>query len=181
MEHKFTSKLSYLLLLIFSFLFSTHSFANDIPKIFKTISKQCKVPSNVLYALAITESTITMDDGTRNIWPYLINLDGVAYKFKSRKELYAKSLNLIKQGKLSFDIGYMQINYFWHNNRSKSLWELTDPKTNISIGCNIIHEGYKLSKNWFEAAGYYHSPTDLLKSMEYKKRFSKNYIPLMNI
>ncbi|WP_157946049.1 transglycosylase SLT domain-containing protein [Vibrio gangliei] len=130
-----------------------------VPVGFQKIAHQCNVPPEALYGIALTETETGMANGSSSVWHYSLNWKGKSYHFASREELYQFAQKLIKKGYQSFDVGIMQLNWYWQKHRGYTLWELTDIRTNIEVACEVLKEGYKARGNWVEAAGYYHNPS----------------------
>ena len=47
-------------------------------------------------------------------WPWAINREGKGYWFESREEALAFAKASLAEGRTSFDVGCVQINYRWH-------------------------------------------------------------------
>lgn len=142
--------------------------AKEVPLGFIRIARECNTPNKILYAIAMTETEMSMGNGKSGIWHNTINFQKKPYLFRNRIDMYNFAKKLISNGYQSFDIGVMQINWKWQKNKVKSLWELTDIKRNIQVGCQILKEGYNRRHDWILAAGYYHSPSN--------KKYAQNYI-----
>src|SRR5699024_3085370 len=71
------------------------------------------VPVEVLLAVALTE-TGQHKDGRMRAWPWAINREGEGFWFKSREEALAFGRQSLAEGRPSFDVGCVQINYRWH-------------------------------------------------------------------
>ncbi len=143
----------------------------SIPEEFLRIGEECGVPPAVLYSVALTETEIGIKGQKSSAWPYSINWMGKGYRFKDRQETFGFAQKLIKQGHTLFDIGIMQVNWRWHNERVNNLWDLTDTEINIRTACSILTEGYEAKKNWFWAAGYYHAPNNDINARKYVRKY----------
>ncbi|MCY9874542.1 hypothetical protein [Vibrio barjaei] len=131
-----------------------------IPKYFENLSDATGVPGSVVFALALQESATLMSDGSVRPWPYVINHKGKPYYYRTRRELFSASQSLVDNGMRSFDIGYFQVNWRWHNHRVRNLWSLTEPLTNGYVAMQIFIEQYNKHRNWIVAAGRYHNPNN---------------------
>ncbi|MCD9554430.1 transglycosylase SLT domain-containing protein [Photobacterium carnosum] len=143
----------------------------QVPSAFKKIASSCNVPSKNLFAIALTETETGLKNGRSSPWAWTINHKGKSYFYPNRKSLYIAAQRLIDRKQLLFDIGIMQVNWRWHKDRVKSLWEMTAPETNVRVGCEILREGYMARGNWIDAAAYYHSPGNKKAASQYKKRY----------
>ena len=71
----------------------------------------------------------------------------------------------------SVDIGMMQINSRWHGHRVKTLTDLLDPYTNLSVAADILNECLaRFPNSAFQAIGAYHS-SDSRKAARYAKQW----------
>lgn len=126
------------------------------------------IPKNLLLSIALTESGKKIN-GNFIPWPWTINTKGKGEFFKTKKQVIAKVKNNLKNKKKNFDLGCMQINYYYHGNKFMNVEDMLDPSKNVFYsGKFIIHLKNK-HKNWEEAISRYHSNTPWRK----KKYFSK--------
>ncbi|HIF9337716.1 transglycosylase SLT domain-containing protein [Photobacterium damselae] len=144
-----------------------------VPKAFRVIAHECKVPAKHLYAIALTETETKLQNGHSSPWVWTINYKGKSFFYPDRISLYTAAAKLISNRHLLFDIGIMQVNWRWHKNRVRSLWALTSPDINIRVACDILKDGYRARGNWIEAAGYYHSPSNNSDTRRYISRYKK--------
>ncbi|MCH1929698.1 hypothetical protein L9G16_05840 [Shewanella sp. A25] len=159
------------LAVLFSLSLTPECFAQRIPDDFLQIGQDCGVPPAVLYAIALTETGIAIQSSKTAAWAHSINWQGKGYRFKTRDETYRFAQKLISEGNTLFDIGVMQVNWRWHNERVSSLWDLTDSQTNIKIACDLVTEGYQTKRNWLWAAGYYHAPYNTANARKYMRKY----------
>lgn len=95
----------------------------------------------------------------------LLNIEGQAFFFDSKKEVLAKAKEAWEAGK-SFDSGIMQVNNFWLKKYGIPLEAALDPEANVYLGSWILgQEIERHGENW-QAVGAYHSPTPT-KSQHY--------------
>lgn len=164
-----------LLLMAIALVISTPATAKpakvQVPIAFKRIAHNCNVPARHLFSIALTETETGLKNGRSSPWAWTINHKGKSYFYPNRKSLYIAAQRLVDRKELLFDIGIMQVNWYWHRKRAKSLWEMTAPDANIRIACQILNEGYQAKGNWTDAAAYYHSPGNKIAASRYKKRF----------
>ena len=73
-------------------------------------ARRAGVPPQVLYAIALTE-TGRKSGGRVRPYPWAINREGKGYWFKTREEALAFGQQSLAEGRRSFDVGCVQINY----------------------------------------------------------------------
>lgn len=115
-------------------------------------------PPHVLSAIALTES------GRKGRpWPWTINHQGRGMFFSSKEKAVNAALALIKRGQTRFDVGLMQVNWYYNGERFNSIESAFDPLTNIRVADKIIQEHLQRTNSMYEAVGRYHSKTPRLK------------------
>ena len=142
-------KVSLILALILSFSMSFSASASE--ECLAAISKYEKlynIPTGLLKAVSKIESEynhLALNDGLKS------------HKFKTDKEVLERISYLKNIGKTNFDIGCMQINYYWHNQNFASVEEMLDVTSNVRYAASIIHGLYKAHGTWQAAVRHYHS------------------------
>lgn len=131
-----------------------------VPTYFAQLSQKTNVPADILYALAAQETNSRMNDKTARPWPYTINVNGKSERYANYEQLVARSKEIIKSGKRSFDVGFFQVNWRWHSHRVASIEQLAHPEYNGLVAAQILIEQYRIHRNWVVAAGRYHSPSN---------------------
>jgi hypothetical protein len=129
------------------------------------------VPVEVLLAVALTE-TGQERDGRLRAWPWAINREGKGFWFKSREEALAFGRQSLAEGRPSFDVGCVQINYRWHGHAFPSLEDMFDPEWTATYAAQFLRTLYEERGSWSEAAGAYHSLTPD-KATTYRARFDR--------
>lgn len=119
-------------------------------------SETVKVPSNVLLALARTE---TGRGPNGDPWPWSINREGEGFVFQSRAEALQFARASVAAGRTSFDTGCFQVNYRWHGDAFVSLEQMLDPDVNAVYAARFLARLYEEKGSWPEAAAAYHSRT----------------------
>lgn len=132
------------------------------------IEQRLNIPKNLLLSIALTESGRKVH-GDFIPWPWSINTKGKGLFLKTRDELYLRAKQNIDNKILNFDVGCMQINYYYHGKKFKSVFEMTNPLVNITWAGKFLIDLHKKHKSWKEAISRYHSSTIWRK----KKYFSK--------
>tara|TARA_B100000989_G_C19520522_1_gene463950 strand:- start:289 stop:1329 length:1041 start_codon:yes stop_codon:yes gene_type:complete len=155
------------------FAFLQFSEANSNPNnvclnVIKDTEQRLNIPKNLLLSIALTESgRKILEDFVP--WPWSINTKGKGLFFKNREELYRYAKKNLKKKILNFDVGCMQINYYYHGKKFKNLYEMTNPTVNVNWAGEFLISLHNKHKNWREAISRYHSSTVWRK----KKYFSK--------
>jgi hypothetical protein len=129
------------------------------------------VPAEVLHAVALTE-TGRHRDGRMRAWPWAINREGKGYWFDSREEALAFAKASLAQGRTSFDVGCVQINYRWHGHAFPSVDAMFDPEWTATYAAQFLRTLSEERGSWSAAAGAYHSLTPDLAAT-YRLRFDR--------
>ena len=155
---------------IFLLLFITHpAFASvdmsyhnrpEYGFVFNSVGAKYDLDPLLLYAVAITESGIEIQQGKVSPWPFTFRAKDARY--------YADDLNEAKEALKLFqskygkrvDVGMGQINLHWHSHRVPDVESLLDPETNLSIMAEILKETLASSNDLLTGIGRYHSWTE---------------------
>ncbi len=129
------------------------------------------VPPEVLYAVALTETGRKTGDRIRP-YPWAINREGQGHWFKTREEALAFGEASLAEGRNSFDVGCVQINYRWHGHAFPSLDDMFDPEWTATYAAQFLRTLYEERGDWSAAAGAYHSLTPD-KAAVYRQRFDR--------
>jgi hypothetical protein len=129
------------------------------------------VPPEVLYAVALTE-TGRKSGGRIRPFPWAINREGQGHWFETREEALAFAEASLVEGRKSFDVGCVQINYRWHGHAFPTLDDMFDPEWTATYAAQFLRTLYEERGDWSAAAGAYHSLTPD-KAQIYRARFDK--------
>ena len=110
----------------------------------------------MLHAVALTE-TGQHRDGAFRAWPWAINREGKGYWFRNRDEAIAFARKSLAEGRTSFDVGCVQINYRWHGHAFPTLEAMFDPQWTATYAAQFLRTLYEERGDWSAAAGAYHS------------------------
>ncbi|WP_045391730.1 hypothetical protein [Vibrio rotiferianus] len=150
----------YRLLLLFCCLSGAVE-AKSIPHFYCKLAKAHAVPPTVVFGLAVTESATKLNDGQFLPWPYTINYAGKSLYFPNQLTAIRFAQELIQQGKLSFDVGFFQVNWFWEGQYYvDDVSTLFDTSLNGDVAMSILKKRKKNARNWEHAAGLYHNPAN---------------------
>ena len=122
------------------------------------------IPDNLLLAIGIQEAGRKID-GKLTIWPWTANVNGRGAFFDSKAALEDWVRDTRARGSESIDVGCMQVNQKWHARQFASLAEATDPTANVDYAARFLRALYAETRDWWEAAGRYHSSTPDLKAI----------------
>jgi soluble lytic murein transglycosylase-like protein len=118
-----------------------------------------QIPKGLLGAISKIESAgnpLALGDG--------VNI----YNLKTKEELLTKVNALIAQAKTNFDVGCMQLNYYWHHKNFTSLEEMVDVKANVRYASSYLFSLYKQENSWHKAVRLYHS-----RDPNYNRKYSR--------
>ncbi|MBC8947027.1 transglycosylase SLT domain-containing protein [Xenorhabdus indica] len=147
----------------------------EVPRGYHQVALAEGVPPEILYSLALAESSYKLPQGVRP-WPWTINVAGKAYRYETRLaawqalQVFSKTYPMKR-----IDVGIAQVNLGWNGHYFSSTWESFDPYTNLHVAARILRSCYELNPgSWVAAAGcYYHpkggAPADRYKSVVKKK------------
>lgn len=134
-------------------------------------ARRAGVPAEVLHAVALTE-TGRKTGGRVRPFPWAINREGQGHWFKTREEALAFAKQSVADGRPSFDVGCVQINYRWHGHAFPSLDDMFDPEWTATYAGQFLRTLYEERGDWSQAAGAYHSLT-ADKAAIYRERFDR--------
>jgi hypothetical protein len=134
-------------------------------------ARRAGVPVPVLHAIALTE-TGRKSNGRVRPYPWAINREGKGHWFKTREEALAFAEDSLRQGRRSFDVGCVQINYRWHGHAFPTLDAMFDPEWTATYAGQFLRTLYEERGDWSAAAGAYHSLTPELAQI-YRTRFDR--------
>ena len=134
-------------------------------------ARRAGVPAEVLHAVALTE-TGRETGGRVRPFPWAINREGQGHWFKTREEALAFAKQSVADGRPSFDVGCVQINYRWHGHAFPSLDDMFDPEWTATYAGQFLRTLYEERGDWSQAAGAYHSLT-ADKAAIYRERFDR--------
>lgn len=129
----------------------------SVPPAYEAIAQQFGVRGDVLYAIALTESRMTVGKNLTRPWPWTANVEGKPYRFNTRAELTAFLRQHLQKGNPRFDVGLMQISWRHHGRRFARLEDAIDPVTNVQAGADYLRYLLKKTGSLEMAIGMYHT------------------------
>ena len=143
----------------------------SVPVGYQQVADAYDLPAEVLYAVALTESARRVDStGNVRPWPWTLNVRGRGHFFASRREAEAALKGLLDQGRTSVDIGLMQVNWRYHEQRLGSPNRALDPFHNLRVAAQILLDCHRSHQDWWEAVGCYHAPNRPQRAARYRTR-----------
>jgi len=143
----------------------------SVPAGYRLIAAEHGIPQSVLFAVALTESgKPTGQAGALRPWPWTLNVAGRGYFFDSRQAAWQALTAYLRAGKRSIDIGLMQVNWRYHQDRLGTPWQALDPYHNLRVGAGILQVCYATRQDWWASVGCYHAPTDTQRADRYRRR-----------
>lgn len=170
---------SILLCLFFGLLLSLQVQAQELPPpAYQLAADEVGIPSEVLYAVALTESGFKLNDSQVRPWPWTLNVAGRSHYFKTKADA-CTFLNQTLQSTSAkrVDVGLGQVNYGYHGHRVNSACDLLDPYLNLEIAAYILKEQRRSGEgDWLLAIGRYHSPAGGQRAITYRGVVQRNLI-----
>lgn len=162
------------------------------PPAYQLAAQNAGVPSEVLYAVALTESGLRLNDvdennsgsnrsesesrrGRLRPWPWTLNIAGKGRFFKTREDACLALTETLKTVSAKrVDVGVAQINYGYHSARVNAPCDLLDPYLNLSIAATILKEQHKEGEDWLITIGRYHSPANGSRAASYRNAANRH-------
>ncbi len=139
------------------------------PPAYQLAAQTAGIPSEVLYAVALTESGIRIENKVRP-WPWTLNIAGKGRFFKTREDAcIALTKALADYSAKRVDVGISQINYGYHGHKVAAPCDLLDPQINLSIAADLLKYHHKKGEDWLIAIGRYHHPAGGEHADRYRK------------
>lgn len=144
--------------------------ANQCLNAINLLSERIDVPKSLLLQIAKIESGFGPH---RAPWPWSIHIQGKSYYFKTEKAASSYIKQLLALGIKNFDVGCMQINFYWHQDKVRIPQELLNPMKNTLIAAQFLSHLKAQHHSWRKAVARYHS-SDIRKGFVYAKLVFKN-------
>jgi soluble lytic murein transglycosylase-like protein len=157
-------------LLLGIYLASSFVYASE-QEIIKMISeneKKYNILPDLLISIAKHESGLK---------PLVLNIQGITYEPKSIEEATSKLKSLIEKGITNIDIGIMQINYYFHQDKFKDISSMLDVGQNIEYAAKFLRLLYQTHGSWSEALRRYHSSDRNVHNI-YAKKILREWVNL---
>ncbi|MDC5870264.1 lytic transglycosylase [Vibrio europaeus] len=153
-------------------MFTTSVSASSYEVQYVMASKKNGVPVQVLRAIALTESGITLSDDSYKPWPFTLNWRKKEYRFNTKEKACTELKKILKVSR-AVDIGMTQLHWKYHDEFVGDACDYFDAEVAIPRTAVVLKKCYKNHKNWVLAAGCYHRPAGGELAKEYMKKFAK--------
>ncbi|WP_019590500.1 transglycosylase SLT domain-containing protein [Thioalkalivibrio sp. ALE20] len=143
----------------------------SVPHGYERVAAATGVPADVLYALAAAESGARLQSGRLRPWPWTLNVGGRPERYATADEALEALRGHLAAGKRNIDVGLMQVNWHWYEDRLESPEQALDPYTNLRIGAGILRDRHENgARGWLHAAGLYHAPNNERHASRHRER-----------
>ena len=151
--------------------------AEPIPYSYLQVAVEYRIPSEILYGIALAESGQRLNSNKVRPWPWTLNVAGVPRRYPTRLAAWQSLNYFLQNGIDSIDIGLMQVNWRYHHDKLGTSWAALDPLHNVRTGAKILLSEYLRTGDWRQAIGRYHSPgtqpAQKRRAKQYTKRVSQ--------
>ncbi|OGA58494.1 MAG: lytic transglycosylase [Burkholderiales bacterium RIFCSPHIGHO2_01_FULL_64_960] len=156
-------------------LYGYAAHAQEIPPpAYQLAAHRARIPSTVLYAVALQESGIRRN-GRVVPWPWSLNVAGETRRFASRADACANLLTALRTAPdTRIDVGLGQINLGYQKQRYGKPCDLLDLYDNLRIAAEILQEQYVPGEDWLLAIGRYHRPAGGEPAARYRRSVSRH-------
>lgn len=156
--------------LFFALLICTLEAVAEVPQGYRAIAEAEGVPASVLYAVAMTESGVTLQSGRQHPWPWSLYAEGRTLRYRTRLETWRALTEFLAKGVTRVDIGLMQVNWAYHRHALGDPWTALDPYYNLRVGAAILRAQFQATGDWWQAVGRYHAPHHAERAHRYRAR-----------
>lgn len=146
----------------------------DIPSAYVVAAEDNGIPPDVLYAVAMTESKLSLEHAVRP-WPWTLNVGGKGYRYDTRNDACTALRSFLQQTRV-VDVGIAQMNVRWQpqvfgpGKRFADPCAGLDPYANLDEAAKVIRQHYDASGDWVVAAGRYHRPAGGAPAALYRRK-----------
>lgn len=147
--------------------------APQIPAGYQQVAQRARIPAELLYAVALTESGTQLSHGVHP-WPWTLNVGGRAYLYATRQQA-CTALNqfLHTRDPRRIDAGLGQINIGWNGQFFATPCDALDPYLNLHVSARLLREHFDKQHSWLHAAGRYHHPAGGLPAKRYRQKVAR--------
>lgn len=150
-----------------------------IPDGYRHIAQQVGIPSDILYAVALTESGTRLSHGVRP-WPWTLNVAGKGYQYSSRQQACAALMQFMQRhNPKKIDAGLGQINIGWNGHFFSTPCDALKPYQNLRIAAQLLRQHYEQRRSWSEAVGRYHHPAGGVSAQRYRQKVAAHLRHIM--
>ena len=141
----------------------------DVPEGYLRVARQAGIPARVLYAVALTESGVRLQQHIRP-WPWTLNVAGRGYRYATRADA-CQALHQFLQTTSArrIDVGLGQVNLGWNGQFFASPCDALAPYTSLQVAARLLRQHFDRWQSWEEAVGRYHRPAGGKPAQRYRK------------
>lgn len=132
------------------------------------------IPAGLLVAIARTESGRSDSETGVRAWPWTANIAGEGRYYATRGKALKDLEQVLSRGEESFDVGCMQLNWYWHGDHFRDLAEMIEPQRNVAYAARFLSELRQETGDWTRAAQLYHS-RDAERGAAYGARVAQHW------
>lgn len=147
----------FIFLVFFLFGIPVQGYAQNISCDKAAMAVSSSIPSGLLQAIGSVESGHIDHDGKTRPWPFTVDIDGHGYWFLSSGDAAKFTIQALKIGYNSVDVGCFQINLEAHPKAFKTLGNAFDPQKNAEYASSLLSKLYTKTGSWAKAVELYHS------------------------
>ncbi|MDN5869210.1 MAG: lytic transglycosylase domain-containing protein [Nitrococcus sp.] len=145
-----------------------------VPYGYRRVAAAHGIPSALFYAIALAESGKHIERlHAARPWPWTLNIHGEGRYYPSREKALEAVHRALGNGRLSVDIGLMQVNWQYHAAALRTVDSAIDPYHNLDVAAEILAECYSSRGDWWAAVGCYHAPGDADRAARYRDRVQR--------
>ncbi|OYZ95812.1 MAG: hypothetical protein B7X99_14845 [Rhizobiales bacterium 17-65-6] len=110
------------------------------------------IPLPVLYAVGLQESGIN-----GHLQQYMLNVAGKDYLATSLPDAMRAFNEARAQGIKLIDVGCLQVNYYYHGKKFRSVEQMFNPRLNVDVAAQELRDWRKSQGNWTMAVARYNA------------------------
>lgn len=147
--------------------------AAEVPPAYFDAASLHQVPPEVLYAVATTESVVSLKAGRRP-WPWTLNVAGEGFRFATRRAACSALMQALQETRL-VDVGIAQLNVRWQpqlfgaGKRFSNPCDALNPYANLEEAARLLRGHFEATGDWVQAAGRYHRPAGGEPAARYRR------------
>ena len=118
-------------------------------------NRKYNLPNKLLTSISLVETGVKMGKKMGS-WPWALNINSKSMYFADKNKTKKYLKETLKKNK-NVDIGCMQINYYYHGKKFKSVNDIINPKINVLYAGYFLLDLREQHGTWKEAIMRYHS------------------------
>jgi hypothetical protein len=138
-----------------------------VPPAYHAAATTARVPSRLLYAIALQESAMAFGDHVLP-WLWTLNIRGTPHRYATYPDAVRALTNTVTvRGIRNVDCGPMQVNWGYHAALLGTFARALDARANLAAGADILAGHFRRSGDWYRATGRYHNEADTQRARVY--------------